>query len=442
MALSGLEIYKHLPKTNCRECQFPTCLAFAMALAKKQTALDKCPHVSDEAKGLLESASQPPIRLVTMGTGDEELQIGNETVMFRHEEKFHHQTGIGFLIEDSLSEKDVEAKVATINKFQFERVGQMLTVNLIAIKQTKDDDTFVNCVKKIAGLTKLSFVLISESQAALKKALEVCKDRKPLLYAANKDNVDAMAAIAKENSVALAVMADDLNSLSEVTPKAASAGAADLMLNTTAQSLCKKISDLTYMRRLALKKNVRSLGYSPIVIIDEADPYQEIIKAATFICKYAGIVIIKGTEPWQILSLLTLRQNIYTDPQKPLQVEPKVYPIGQVTNTSPLLVTTNFSLTYYTVLSEVESSKVPTHILSVDTEGMSVLTAWAAEKFTAERIAEVLKKNNISDVVSHNSIIIPGYVASMSGDLEEKSGMKVLVGPREAAGITGFLKNV
>ncbi|MFC1593737.1 acetyl-CoA decarbonylase/synthase complex subunit gamma [Candidatus Omnitrophota bacterium] len=441
MALSGLEIYKHLPKTNCRDCGFPTCLAFAMALAKKQAELAKCPHVSEEAKGLLQSASQPPIRLITLGTGDQEVSVGNETVMFRHEEKFHHQTAIGFLIEDSLSEAEIKEKVEKINAMSFERVGQILTVNLIAIKQTKDDAHFVETVKKIAGLTKLSFVLMSENESAVKQALAACVDRKPMICSGS-DTAEAMVQIAKENKIALGVVADNINSLSDLTGKLTAAGAQDLALNTKEESLTKKIYELTQLRRLALKKNFRALGFPSLVIVDEPDPYQETMKAATLICKYAGIVILKGIEQWQILSLLTLRQNIFTDPQKPLQVEPKVYQIGQTTEKSPLLVTTNFSLTYYTVLSEVESSKVPTHILCVDTEGMSVLTAWAAEKFTADRIASVVEKDKINDIVSHKSIIIPGYVASMSGDLEEKSGLKVLVGPREAAGLTSFLKGL
>ncbi len=442
MALSGLEIYKHLAKSNCRECGFPTCLAFAMALAKKQTSLDKCPHVNDQAKSMLESASQPPVRLVSIGDGDNKFEVGNETVMFRHEEKFYHPTGLGFLIEDNLSEEEIKNRVGKINKLSFERVGQELNVNLIAIKQTKDDDSFVAVVKKISELSKLSFVLVTSSEPALKKALEVCKDRKPIIYAAGQDNVESLAGVAKESGAALVVHADDLSGVAELTAKATAKGVEDLMISTSDKSLSKKIYDFTQARRLALKKNYRALGYSPFMLVDESDPYQEIMMAATLLCKYSGIVILKGIEPWQILSLLTLRQNIYTDPQKPLQVEPKVYSIGQTDEKSPLLVTTNFSLSYYTVLSEVESSKIPAHILSVDTEGMSVLTAWAAEKFNADVIASLLQKSNISEVVSHNSIVIPGYVASMSGDLEEKSGMKVIVGPREAAGITSFLRNM
>ena len=442
MALSGLEIYKHLAKTNCRECGFPTCLAFAMALAKKQTSLDKCPHVNDEAKQKLESAALPPMRLVKIGNQDRTLEIGNETVMFRHEEKFHHPAGIGFLIEDNLDESKIKEKIEQINKLKFERVGQLIEVNLIAIKQTKDDDNFVNKVKLVSQSTELGFVLMSSSLDALKKSLELIKDKRPIIYSATKDNSEGVAKLAKEFNCNLVVSSDDLEQLSDLTSKIGATGFADIILDTGQKPLTKKIEELTQLRRLALKKSFRPLGYPNIVVVQEDDPFREVSVAASLLAKYANIVILKGIESWQVLSLLTLRQNIYTDPQKPLQVESKIYPIGTPDEKSPLLVTTNFSLSYYTVLSEVESSKIASYILAVDTEGMSVLTAWAAEKFTAESISKTLDTNKAKEVVGHNKIVIPGYVAAMSGDLGEKSGWKVLVGPREAAGITNFLKNL
>jgi acetyl-CoA decarbonylase/synthase, CODH/ACS complex subunit gamma len=216
----------------------------------------------------------------------------------------------------------------------------------------------------------------------------------------------------------------------------------DIVLDTGARSLAQKIEDLTFIRRLALKKQDRSLGYPTITVIENDDPYEEAQEAATYIARYSGIVLIKGISAPEVLSILTFRQNIYTDPQKPLQIEPKLYSVGQAGKNSPLMVTTNFSLTYYTVLGEVEASKVPSYILSVDTEGMSVLTAWAAEKFTPEKITESLDKFGVKDAVGHNRLIIPGYVAMMSADLEDKCGLQVIVGPKEASGLPSFLKNL
>jgi acetyl-CoA decarbonylase/synthase complex subunit gamma len=442
MALSGLDIYKLLPKTNCRQCGFVTCLAFAMQLAKKAVSIDKCPYLSDEAKRTLEASSLPPIKLITLGESENKLEVGNETVLFRHEEKFYHPTGLGFIIEDSLSESQIKEKLERINQLKFERVGQELNVNLIAIRNNSDKKKFIEATKLVLNNTPLCLALMSNDSEALKEALEISIHRKPLIYSATKDNIAQLSQTAKEFKVPLVVSAPDLETLSSLTKELSSQGVNDIILDTGIKPMKDKIWDLTQIRRQALKKSNRSLGYPVLVTIDAKDPFAEAMEAATYISKYASIVLMRGIEPGEVLSLLTLRQNIYTDPQKPLQIEPKLYPIGQATAKSPVLVTTNFSLTYYTVLGEVEASKVPSYILSVDTEGMSVLTAWAAEKFTPEKIADSINKFGVKDTVSHTRLIIPGYVAVMSGDLEEKSGWQVVVGPKEAAGIPSFLKNL
>lgn len=391
MALSGLDIYKLLPKTNCRECGFVTCLAFAMQLAKKAVAIEKCPYLSEEAKRALEASSLPPIRLITLGEGDNKLEVGNETVLFRHEEKFHRPTGLGFIIEDNLADKEIKQRVETINKLRFERVGQELKVNIIAIRQNADKKRFVEAVKLITGNTNLALALMSEDCEALREALTITKDKNPLVYGITADNIAESVKLAQEFKVPFVVLSSDLDKIANLTQELNKQGVNDLVLDTGKKPIAEKIWDLTQVRRQALKKSNRSLGYPTLVVVESNDPYEEALKAGTYITKYAGIVLLKGIETWQVLSLLTLRQNIYTDPQKPLQIEPKLYPVGSATDKSPLLVTTNFSLTYYTVLQEVEASKVPSYILSVDTEGMSVLTAWAAEKFTAEKIADSME---------------------------------------------------
>ncbi|MGE5197944.1 MAG: acetyl-CoA decarbonylase/synthase complex subunit gamma [Deltaproteobacteria bacterium] len=442
MALSALDIYKLLPKTNCRECGFVTCLAFAMQLAKKAVSIDKCPYLTDAVKQLLEASSLPPIKLVTIGTGDNKVEIGNETVLFRHEEKFHHPCAIGYIIEDSLSADKIKQRLERINNLKFERVGQKLDVNLIAVKQSGSKDKFVAALKQIASNTKLPLILMSSDAETLREALAMTKGSNPLIHGVTKENAGQILPLAQEFKVPLAVSAADLDSLSSLTQELSGKGLSEMVLDTGKKPVADKIWDLTQVRRLALKKSCRTLGYPVLAVIDADNPYDEAMEAATYISKYAGIILIKGDEPWKALALLTLRQNIYTDPQKPLQIESKVYPIGKVSGNSPVLVTTNFSLTYYTVLGEVEASKVPAHIISVDTEGMSVLTAWAAEKFTPEKISGALKKFAVADIVSHKKLIIPGYVAMMSGDLQEQSGWDVLVGPKEAAGIPSFLKNL
>jgi acetyl-CoA decarbonylase/synthase complex subunit gamma len=443
MALTGLEIYRQLPRTNCGDCGVPTCLAFAMKLANKQASLEDCPHVSEEAKAALGAASAPPIRLVTIGTGDNKLEIGNETVMFRHEETFHHPTGIAIEVDAAMSEAELTERVEKINELQFERVGQNIGVNLIAVRDGGSGaEGYAKAVEKISSMSQLPLILIADDSAVTAEALKVCANSKPLIYAATPDNYESIAQLAKENSCPLAVAAEGLEELASLTEKIKALGVEDMVLDSKAKDMVSVQSDLTHIRRLALRKTFRPLGYPAIAFTMPDDPIQEAAEATSYVAKYAGIVVMKNAEPWVVLPVLTMRQNIYTDPQKPIQMEPKVYPVGNVTNESPVLITTNFSLTYFSVEGEVEASRIPAYILSVDTEGQSVLTAYAAEKFTAESVAAAIKKFDLDNLVGHKKAIIPGFVAVMSGALAEESGWEVLVGPREASGIPTYLKTM
>ncbi len=441
MALSGLDIYKLLPKTNCRECGFATCLAFAMQLAKKTVTIDKCPSVGEEARKVLEASSLPPMRLVTIGSGDSALAVGNETVLFRHEEKFRNPCGIGCIIDDTLSPERLREAISRVEGLRFERVGQTLGMSCIAIRQKGASAAFLSAVRVAVEAANLPLVLMSEEEKALRGALAIAAARRPLLYRATAANAGAMIALSKQYKVPVVVHADGLDALAALAERFRQADVNDLILETGAKPVADTLWELTQARRLALKKSFRPLGYPFLTVSESPDRYAETCEAATFIAKFAGIVLIGGLQPWEAFALLTLRQNIYTDPQKPLQIEPKVYPVGKADASSPLLVTTNFSLSYYTVLGEVEASKVPSYIMSVNTEGMSVLTAWAAEKFNAETIHAAMGSFNAETLVSRKRIIIPGYVAMMSGELQELSGWEVVVGPKEAAGIPSFLKN-
>jgi acetyl-CoA decarbonylase/synthase, CODH/ACS complex subunit gamma len=442
MALSGLDIYKLLPRTNCKECGFATCLAFAMALAQKKASLDKCPHVTREAREALESASQPPIKLVTIGTGDGRIEIGNETVMYRHEQKFYHPAAVGVLIEDTLGDAEISKKISDINALKFERVGQQIGANIICIcNSSKDIAKFKKTVEKVKASTGLNIALYSNDAAAVNEALESVKDKRPLIIAGVGADIDSFINTAKANKLPLGLTAADIDTAAELADRAKKAGVEEIVINPAPKGLAKRIQDYTYIRRSALKKNFRPLGYPIISFTESADPALEMSEAVTYVLKYSSVVIMKNTYKEFVYPVLVARQDIYNDPQKPVQVQPKVYEIGKPDPNSPLLVTTNFSITYFTVAAEVESSKVPSYILACDSEGMSVLTAWAAEKFTAESITAALKKAETDKVVSHRKVIIPGYVSVLSGKLEELSDWKVSVGPREASGITNYLRN-
>ena len=442
MALTGLDIYKLLPKTNCGECKSPTCLAFAMRVAQKQAALDECPHVTDEAKEALGSASAPPIQLVTIGTGDAKVEVGNETVLFRHEETFHHPCGVAVTVSDALSADEIAARADKIVHLIFERVGTRIAVDMVCIVNDSGDPAkFAAAAKIVADKCPIAIILSSENADALKAAVEVCADKRPLLYGATADNCDAVAALAKEKDCPVGAKADGLEALSELTQKIAGAGVKEIVVDPGTQGVRDTVEALTQVRRYALRKTFRPLGYPQIAFATGGDdPMATVLKGATYIAKYAGIVVTDAIEQWQLMPLLTVRGNIYTDPRSPIQVEDGVHKVGDPTADSPLLLTTNFSLTYYTVEGDVESSKVATNILVVDTEGTSVLTAWAAEKFTAEQITAAMNKAEVEAVAPHKKIVIPGLIAVESGKLQEETGWEVIVGPKESSGLPSYLK--
>ncbi len=440
MGLTGLEIFKQLPKTNCKDCGQPTCLAFAMALAGGKASLDACPHVSDAAKEALDSASAPPVALVKIGAGEKAIEIGNETVLFRHDKRFEHPTGIAIAVSDKLSADEIAAKVAAVNKLVFDRVGQIHSVNLVAVcNHSGDAAKFADAVKTASANTEMPLILKSSDVAAVEKALELVAAKKPLVCGADSSNYEAMTALAKKYDVPMVVKGADLNELAGLVDKVVALGHKKLVLDSGAKEVNKVLADQTQIRRQALKK-FRSFGYPTIAFAMNEDPVQAVVEAGVYIAKYAAIVVIETPDPADVLPLVTLRLNVYTDPQKPIAVESKIYEIGNVTADSPVFVTTNFSLTYFCVAGDVESSRVPGYILPVDTDGISVMTGWAAGKFTPEKITEMLQSSGITDKVSHRKVIIPGGVAVLSGKLQELSGWEILVGPRESAGIASFLK--
>ncbi len=441
MALTGLDIYKQLPKTNCKECGFPTCLAFAMKMAAGQVALDKCPQVSDEGKNALESASRPPIQLVIIGSGDSEIKIGNETQLFRHEERFHRPTAVAVRVSDALDDDALAARAEAVGQLAFERVGTRISVNLIAVdNESGDAAKFCKAAQLAAEKSLLPCLLMSASADNLAKAADVLAGQRPLLYISNADEAEAAAKVAKDADCPLAVRCDDLEALAELTGKIKALGVEQIILDPGTRKLKATLEALTKIRRLSLK-GFRELGYPTMAFTTATDPTMQAVEASTFVAKYAGVVVTDAIEKWQILPVLTTRQDIYTDPQKPVAVEPKLNSVGEVGADSPVLVTTNFSLSYYSVEGEVEASRVPAYILSVDTEGTSVLTAWASDKFNAETISQALKKSGIEEKISHKKLVIPGLVAVLSAGIEDESGWSVQIGPKEASGLTSYLKN-
>ena len=443
MPLTGIEIFKLLPKKNCGECGVPTCLAFAMNLAAGKAELSACPYISEEAQTQLTEASAPPIRLVTIGVGDRALKVGGETVMFRHEKRFENPPGFAILVTDTMSDSEIDARLERF-KLQYERVGVILRPELVAAKsESGDEGKFGALIDRIKQNSDGDIILMSENPDVMAAGLKVGADRKPLIYAATKDNLDAMADLAKGNSCPLAVKASGLEELTELTTKLEAAGVKDIILDSGSRTMRQAFEDQVIIRSAALNKKFRPLGFPTIVFPCEMteDSMKEVMIASVFGAKYAGIIVLSDFRGESLFPLLVERMNIFTDPQRPLMTTEGIYEIGGPGENSPVLLTTNFSLTYFIVCGEIETSKVPTYLLVMDTEGLSVMTAWAAGKFVADAIAPFVKKSGIMDKVKHNKLIIPGYAAAESGALEEElPGWETVVGPREGAHIPAFLK--
>lgn len=444
MALTGIQIFKLLPKTNCKECGVPTCLAFAMNLAAGKAELDACPYVSDEARDQLAEASAPPIRPLTVGYGDTALKMGGEIVLFRHEKTFFSPPGIAALVTDDLDDAALEAKCKRFMAYQYERVGLNLRPELIALKCVSNDGAkFAAAAKLITEKSDLSLILMSEDPGVMGAAVEAVVQANPLIYAATADNADAMGQLALDNDCPLAVKADSIDGLIPLSKKLTGMGLKDLVLDSGARTVKQSFSDSVALRRAALMAKNKDLGFPtmtfPVEMTDNLAMQTTI--AAGLIAKYAGLVVLSDFEGSSVFPLLLERLNIFTDPQRPMTVAQDIYPINGADENSPVLVTSNFSLTYFIVSGEIEASRVPTWLAIMDTEGLSVLTAWAAGKFVGDAVGMFIKKSGLEDKIKHKNLVIPGYSAAILGDLEEElPGWNITIGPREAAHIPKFLK--
>jgi acetyl-CoA decarbonylase/synthase complex subunit gamma len=440
MSLTALEIYKLLPKTNCRDCGFPTCLAFAMQMAAGKATVDGCPHASEEARETLGAAAAPPLPKVTIGTEGGEVVLGDETVLFRHEKTFYHPTAIAVSVPDDLRADEFSARLRAVRKLSFERVGQRISVDLVALRCVSGDpDAYARRAAIARSETGMPLVLLAPA-GALAAAAGTVGDSRPLLAPPPPD-LEAAAKTAADRRLPLRVRARGVDGLSDALRAARAAGAKDLVADPAPENPREAVVDAIQIRRLAILSRNRDLAYP--TAFDLGAPFPDpFAAAALLIPKYGSLLVLDTADPADILPLLTLRQNVFTDPQRPIQVEPGVYAVGNVTASSPVLVTTNFSLTYFTVRGDIEASKVPAYLLVADVDGMSVLTAWAAGKFTGESIAKMLSGCGIEEKVGHRTLILPGMVARLSGKVEELSPWRVLVGPQESSAIPPYLRRL
>ena len=443
MALKGAEIMKMLPKTNCKECGYATCFAFAMKLATGGAKLDDCPYLDPEVKAQLEAAMAPPIKLVTIGTGENALSIGEEEVMFRHEKTFFHEPGIAILISDKADESEIDVKLKRINAIDFERIGQKLRINLLALCfESGDKDKFEALVKKAYDSTEFALILISEDTDVLFSAAALCADRKPLVYPITNDNMNAAAPKLKELGVPAGVRGESIEAVVSVTSELKAAGIEDMVLDPGSKNMVEGIQNQTLIRRAGLKKGFRPLGYPTMAFpcFMYPDKFKETVAAAALMTKYAGIVVLSQADEHFLMPLLVHRFNIFSDPRRPMTVEEKAYEIGNPDEKSPILISTNYALDYFIVSAAIEEADMPAYLCIKDTEGLGVMAAWTSGKFNGEAIAEFFEKYDMQDKVKHRKLIIPGVAKKLVAELEEElPGWEIILGPLEGSDIPKFL---
>jgi acetyl-CoA decarbonylase/synthase, CODH/ACS complex subunit gamma len=440
MALTGLDIQKLLPKTNCKECGSNTCLAFAMKLAAKKASLSECPYASEEAKQILGAASEPPVKGIEFGKG-KEFKIGEETVLYRHEKTFVHHTILAININDTDDSDAIDQTLDKIKNYCVERVGEKLFVEMVAVTQKGNDaEMLVEVAKKAWETLQRPLILHSSDVKALIAASRAVKGSHSVLASATRETADELVLAAKENEHSLAITGT-IDDIVATTAGLKEKGFNNLIIQFKTDSLAEQFQINSIARTSALKDNNKTLGYPFLRFIESDDELEVTTEAITEINKYGGICVLPSFDPAQLVTLFTLRLNIFTDPQKPIQVDPKLYPIGEPTVNSPVFLTTNFSLTYFIVSSEIENSGISAWLLVPQCEGMSVLTAWAAGKLSGAVIGKAAKELELERFVDTREIVIPGYIAQISGEMEENMpGWKVIVGPQESADIESFVK--
>ena len=445
MAVSGLDIFKLTPRTNCKECGFATCMAFAMKVATGAVEIGKCPHISQDAKDELSESTAPPMKEITVGSGDNARKLGAETVMFRHEKTLVNKNLFAVEFSDEMSEEEVNAKIEKTNKIDYDRIGEQMNVEVFALRYTGNKDNLIALVNKAAESGKIAMIVCDDAEVA-KAALAPVSGKGAVLVGANADNYEAMTAAAKEAGAVLGVSGTTLEEIHDTVEKIEKLGYKNLFINTTGSSIKDTFENTVQVRRTCLKNTDRTFGYPSVVFANQAakgNKYMQLALAATYVIKYGSIIVLDEMDYSMALPLFGLRQNIFTDPQKPMRVEPKVYELNNPGDDAPVIVTVDFALTYFIVSGEVERSKKPVFLAIPDAGGYSVLTAWAAGKFSGSVIANFIKENNIEAVAKTKKMIIPGKVAVLKGDIEDQlPGWEIIVGPNEAMQLPKFLKEL
>ncbi len=439
MALTGLQINKLLPGTNCKECGSNTCLAFAMKLAARKAELSECPYASEEAHRVLGEATEPPVRSVPFGP-HKSLIAGEETVLYRHEKTFVRPTILALHIFEEDDDAAFKQKLQAAITYSYERVGEVFHIDCVALSCSKNIDQFISRAEKIWTQREKPLIVKCDNTEAIKRVAEKIAGSGSIICC-NEKNCDEIIEIANEHDFAIALTAESYDALFNKAKELREKGFMRLFLQFPTHSLSEQFQVNAIARSAAIRSGIKPLGFPFMRFIATGDMLENAVEAVTEILKYGGIIVLPEFDPAFLASLLTLRLNIFTNPQKPIQVEPNIYSIGEPNRNSPVFVTTNFSLTYFVVSGEIENSGTSAYLVVPECEGMSVLTAWAAGKFNSAKIAGFIKEKNVADLLDTKRLVIPGYVAQLSGELaEELPGWEIIVGPQDASDIENFVK--
>ena len=440
MAVKGLDIFKLSPKKNCKECGVPTCMAFCMKVAQGALPIEKCPYMSDEAIALLSEATAPPMKAIEVGG----MKLGGETVMMRHEKTFVNRNRFAVSLCTCMDDAAVDAKLAEMKAVDYERIGEREYVEFLLVHDGGDGARLADLCKKAAA-TERAVIIDTDSVDNAKLALAAIGDTKPVLNGANKDNYEAMSALAVEAGVVLGVKGADLAEIHDTVAALEKLENKNLVIDVTGATIKETFANAVLVRRTALKDGDRTFGYPSLVNLAKlchGDVHMETALAALFTMKYGSIVVMETMRYAEALPLYGLRQNVFTDPQKPMKVEPGIYPINGATPDDPCALTVDFALTYFLVSGELERSKVPVNLLITDASGMSVLTAWAAGKFSSGSIKKFFDEYDIAGKINNRTLIIPGKAAVMKGDIQDKlPDWNVVVGTREAVELVKYLRD-
>ena len=445
MALKGLDIFKLSPKKNCKECGCPTCMAFSMKVAQGAVDIAACPYFAPEALAKLSAATEPPMKTIKVGAGDAELSLGGETVLFRHEKTFVSRTRYAMSLCTCMDDETVAQKLEDIKKVDYERIGERMFVEMVYVNYSADGkQDYVELVKKAAETGRILILDCKDAEIA-KAALEVCKDGKPILNGADASNYEAMNAVATAAGVVLGVGGADLSEIHDTVEKLEGLGNKNLVIDVTGADVKETFKNAVQIRKAAIKDGDRTFGYPSIVNLHKiaaGDLHKQAALLSLFTRKYGSVIVAEHIGYAEALPLYGLRQNLFTDPQKPMKVEPGVYPLNGADENSVCLTTVDFALTYFLVSGELERSGVPVNLIINDAGGLSVLTSWAAGKFSSSSIAKFFQEQDIEGKIKSRKLIIPGKVAVLKGELEAKMpGWEIIIAPNEAVQLVKFMKD-